>query len=348
MKKIKPEAAEVKEENTEVKEENNVKEDITKLLALANKSFTCFTGLGNNPNAKLLRIKTGIDIFDRSIGGGLVRGRFHLFTGGFASGKTYISQKVIESTQKEGGICVYIDAEKRFDPEWFALVGCNIDNLIVSRPTYGEQALDLVLFYLKQNVDLIVIDSLAALVPMREDEDSMEQQSIGLQARMLNKAFRKIVATNNSTVLIAINQQRQQIGTVFNRGIQKTMPGGEGQYFYASLIVDVRRGDWIKQDKQRVGHEINCVATKCNFHPPFGQSIIPLRYDTGQIDNVTMIVNLALDFAIIKKKGPWYYLENVEKPFQGIDEVVQFYRNNQDTFIDLREQVFQTETKENE
>jgi len=336
-------AKKAKKEEKNGTEYKDAKENITQLLELANKSFTCFTGLGNNPNAKLLRIKSGIDIFDKSIGGGLVRGRLHLFTGGFASGKTYISQKVIESTQKNGGICVYIDAEKRFDPEWFALVGCDIDNLIVSRPTYGEQALDLVLFYLKQDVDLIIIDSLAALVPMQEDENSMEQQSIGLQARMLNKAFRKIVAANNSSVLIAINQQRQQIGTVFNRGIQKTMPGGEGQYFYASLIVDVRRGDWIKQEKQRVGHEINCVVTKCNFYPPFGQSIIPLRYDTGQIDNVTMIANLALDFGIIKKKGPWYYLEEVEKPFQGIDEVVQFYRNNQDKFEVLREQVFKNE-----
>jgi recombination protein RecA len=149
---------------------------------------------------------------------------------------------------------------------------------------------------------------------------------------MLNKAFRKIVAVNSETVLIAINQQRQQIGNVYNRGIQKTMPGGEGQNYYASLIVDVRRGEWIKQDKQKVGHEINCVATKCNFHPPFGQSIIPLRYDTGQIDNVTMIINLVLDSGIIKKKGPWYYIEGEEKPKQGVEEVIQYYRDNPEKF----------------
>ena len=317
-----------------------VNNDVAKLLEAANKSFPCFNGLGNNPNAKLSRIKTGIDVFDKSIGGGLVRGRLHLFSGSFASGKTYVSQKAIESAQKDGGVCVYIDAEKRFDPEWFKLTGCDIDNLIVSRPLYGEQALDLTIFYLKQKVDLIVLDSLAALVPMQEDNDSMEQQSIGLQARMLNKAFRKIIGVNNNTVLIAINQQRQEIGNVYNRGIQKKMPGGEGQYYYASLIVDVRRGEWIKQDKKNVGHEINCVATKCNFSPPFGKSIIPLRYDTGQIDNTTMVVNLALDFGIIKKKGAWYYITDQDKPSQGVDEVIQFYRTHNEEFEVLRDTVF--------
>jgi len=208
--------------------------------------------LGSNPDAKLERIPSGIDTFDKMIGNGLVRGRIHLFTGGFASGKTYISQKVIESAQKSGGVCVYIDAEKRFDPTWFSLTGVDIDKLIISRPTHGEQALDLSVFYLKENVDVLVIDSLAALVPMQEDADSMEQQSIGLQPRMLNKAFRKIIPANNKTVLIAINQQRQEIGTVFHRGIQKKMPGGEGQYYYASLIVDIRRGDWIKSDNHKL------------------------------------------------------------------------------------------------
>ena len=317
-----------------------VSSEISNLLGLANKSFTCFTGLGDNPDSVLKIIPSGIDAFDQSIGGGLVRGRLHVFTGGFASGKTYISQKVIESSQKDNGICAYIDAEKRFDPDWFKLVGCDIKNLLVSRPNYGEQALDLAIFYLKQNVDVLVIDSLAALMPMQEGEDSMEQQSYAPQAKMLNKAFRKMLPANNNTVLICINQQRQQIATVFNRGIQKIMPGGEGQNFYAALIVDIRRGEWIKQDKQKVGHEINTVVTKCNFHPPFGQSIIPLRYDTGQIDNVTMVVNLALDLDLIKKKGPWYYIEGEDKPKQGLEDVTQFYRDNKEKFTALKNIVF--------
>jgi recombination protein RecA len=319
--------------------------EIEKLLELANKSFKCFTGLGDNPDTELKRISSGIEVFDKTIGGGLVRGRMHLFTGGFASGKTYISQKVIQSAQKEGGICVYIDAEKRFDPHWFSLVGCDISKLIVSRPNYGEQALDLAIFYLKQGVDVLVIDSLAALTPMAEDEASMEQQSYALQAKMLNKAWRKIGPVLDKTVLITINQQRHEIATVFNRGIQKTMPGGEGQYFHAAMMVDIRRGEWIKQDKQKVGHEINCVVTKCNFHPPFGQCIIPLRYDTGQIDDVSMIINLALDLDIIKKKGAWYYIEETE-PKQGLEEVSQFYRDNPDKFKALKSVVFKTETEQ--
>lgn len=326
-----------KENRVDVKDS---KLDVAGLLELANKSFSCFTGLGNNPNAKLERIPSGIESFDKIVGGGLVRGRMHLFTGGFASGKTYISQKIMENAQKYDGICVYLDAEKRYDPEWFKLTGIDIDRLIISRPTYGEQALDLVIFYLKQSVDVLVVDSLAALVPMQEDADSMEQQSIGLQSRMLNKAFRKIIPSNNKTVLIAINQQRQEIGNVYHRGIQKRMPGGEGQYYYASSIIDIRRGEWIKQDKLKVGHEINCVVSKCNFHPPFGQCAIPLRYDTGQIDDVTMIINLAFDYSIIEKKGAWYYLEGEEKPKQGLEEVAQYYRDNPDKFKTLRDLVF--------
>jgi len=322
------------------KKDKEEKTNIQELLDKAKESFkNCFTGLGNSPEAKLEKISSGIDVFDKVIGGGLIRGRLHLFSGGFGSGKTYITQKIIEMAQKDKGICVYIDAEKRFDPAWFQLTGVDINNLIISRPNYGEEALDLVIFYLKQNVDVIVIDSLAALVPMQESEDSMEQQSIGLQSRMLNKAFRKITPLNNKTVLIAINQQRQEIGTVFNRGIQKRMPGGEGQYYYASLIVDIRRGEWIKQDNNRVGHEINCVVTKCNFHPPFGNAIIPLRYDTGQIDNISMIVNLALDYSIINKKGAWYYIEGEEQPKQGFEEVSQFYKDNPEKFQVLKDKV---------
>jgi len=319
------------------KDDENI--NIDDLLKKANESFQCFTGLGNNPEAKLKRIPSNIDVFDKAIGGGLVRGRIHLFTGGFASGKTYIAQKSIESAQKSGGVGVYIDAEKRYDPDWFKLTGVDIDKLIISRPLYGEQALDMVIFYLKEGVDVLVIDSLAALVPTQEDDESMEQQFIGLQPRMLNKAFRKIIPANNKTVLIAVNQQRQQIGTVYSRGIQKKMPGGEGQYYFASLIVDIRRGEWIYENKQQVGHEINCVVTKCNFYPPFGKCIIPLRYDTGQIDNVSMIIGLALDFSIILKKGAWYYLKDSEKPLQGVEDVVRYYKENIDKFEVLKTEV---------
>lgn len=321
--------------------------DLQKLLADAQKSFPkSFVGLGNSPDAVLEKIPSGIDVFDAMIGGGLIRGRLHLFAGGFGSGKTYISQKVIESAQKLGGKCVYIDAEKRFDPAWFKLTGVDVENLILARPNYGEEALDMVIFYLKQKVDVVIIDSLAALVPMQEEADSMEQQSIGIQARMLNKAFRKITPINDRTALIAINQQRQTIGNVYTRGVQKTMPGGEGQYYYASLIVDVRRGEY-KKDKndERVGHEINCVVSKCNFYPPFGKCIIPLVYKTGQVDTMGIIINLAIDYDIIKKKAGWYYIEGEEKPEQGIENVIQFYKENPDKFQVLRNAVVAFDNK---
>jgi len=322
--------------------------DLKALVDEAEKSFGCYTGLGSDPRSVVHKVPTGIEFFDTIVSGGLKRGAIHIFSGGFASGKTLIAQKTLAQVQKdkENSICVYVDAEHRFDPEWFKLTGVNLDKVIVQRPLYGEQAMDLVIYWCKKNADVIVIDSLAALVPLAEEEESVEKQTIGLQARMLSRAFRKIVANNSNSIILCINQLRQDIGNPYNRGILHKMPGGESQYFYASLIVDVRRGEWIlDKDGKKVGHQINCLVTKCNYAPPFGTCKIPLIYKTGEIDVIGALVNVAIDEKLIGKKGGWFYLAELEKPLQGVEAVCEYYKKNLDNFEALKQKIYSLPTE---
>jgi recombination protein RecA len=317
--------------------------ELEKLVKDAEKSFKCYTGFGDDPKSIVQKVPTGIEFFDGIVAGGLRRGALHLFSGGFASGKTFIAQKTLATMQetKKDAICVYIDAEHRYDPEWFKLTGVDLSRLVVQRPNYGEQAMDLVIYWCKANADVIVLDSLAALVPLAEDEESVEKQSMGMQARMLSKAFRKITPVNLNSVVICINQQRQDIGNTYSRGILHKMPGGESQYFYASLIVDVRRGEYtLDKDGRKVGHQINCLITKCNYAPPFGTCKIPLIYKTGSIDIIGAIVNVAIDEGLIKKKGGWYYPEENGEAIQGLEGLKEYYKAHTEAFDLLKQQIF--------
>jgi recombination protein RecA len=318
--------------------------DIEALVKLAEKSFGCYTGFGNDDKSIVQKVSSGIEFFDRILAGGFRRGAIHLLSGGFASGKTFMAQTAIAKMQKEkpNSICVYIDAEHRYDPEWFSLTGVDVSKLIVQRPSYGEQAMDLVIFWCEHGADIVVLDSLAALVPMAEDIESVEKQSMGQQARMLSKAFRKIVPKNLNTVLICINQLRQDIGNTYSRGILHKMPGGESQYFYAALIVDVRRGEYtLDKAGQKVGHQINCLVTKCNYAPPFGSCKIPLIYKTGSVDIIGAICNAAIDEGFIPKKGGWYYPEGKDgQPFQGLEALKEYYTANTEAFEIIKEQVY--------
>lgn len=317
--------------------------DLAKLVSEAEKSFGCFTSLGSDPKAKLKMMSTGIEFLDNIIGGGFKRGGFHEFSGGFASGKTFIAQKAIamEQIKEPNAIFVYIDAEHRFDPEWFKLTGVDLDKLIVQRPDNGEQAIELVIHWCKKKAAIVVIDSIASLLPSVMQETDMSSNSIGAQARMLSRGILKIVNNNPETVIIAINQLRQDIGTTYNRGILHKMPGGEAQYFYACLIVDVRRGEYkLDENKRKVGHEVNCLVTKCNYAPPFGTCSIPLIYKTGEIDIVGALVNVAIDLGLIGKKGGWYYLAGNAQPLQGLDTVTAYYKEKTEEFEALKTMIY--------
>lgn len=330
------------------KEIQEEKIDLDKLVKEAEKSFGCYTGFGSDPRSIVQKVPTGIEFFDAIVAGGFKKGAIHVFSGGFASGKTLIAQKAIAEIQKRNlnSICVYIDAEHRFDPEWFKLTGVNLETMIVQRPLYGEQAMDLTIFWCKKRADVVVIDSLAALVPMAEDADSLEKQNIGSLARLISRSLRKIVLNNEDTVVICINQLRQDIGTTYNRGILHKMPGGEAQYFYASLIVDVRRGEYIlDKDSKKIGHQINCLVTKCNYAPPFGSCKIPLIYKTGEIDIIGAIVNVAIDENLIPKKGGWYYLTEGAKPVQGVEAVCEYFKANTGEFDILKQKIYDLPAK---
>ena len=328
------------------------KEEIEKLIQIAKKSIKCYIGTGDNAETELKNLPTEIPVLDRIIGGGLKRGRIHLFTGEFATGKTFLAQRAIVSAQKNGGKCVLIDAERRYDPKWFELTGIDIKNLIVVRPNFGEQAIDAVIDFIKQKVDVIVIDSFAALLPLEESEEGMEQKFIGLQARMLNKAFRKIVPLNDNTVIIATNQQRQEIGSRFHPGVQQRMAGGVGQYYYASLILQVRRRGWLTEKggkveepdeeakdikRKRIGFVMECFVQKCNYAPPFERCQIPFNFYTGQLDNLASLVDLAVDMGIIRQAGPWFNYE--EQKVMGKQAICDWFNQDLSRLEKLKEEI---------
>jgi len=289
------------------------KAELDKLIENAEKSTKCDVFRGSDEKGKTSVIPTGIDALDLILKGGLRKGRIHIFSGEFSTGKTLIAQKLIATTQKNGGTCVFIDAERRYDPEWFKLTGVDIDELVVARPLTGEQAIDMIIYWSKNDVAVIVIDSFAALLPMAEYEADTEQQFMGLQARLLSKAFRKIVPVCKNTVIVGTNQLRYEIGGFSKPGIRKKLSGGISQYYFASLIMSVRRREWKTDDKGlRIGFMMECFLDKCNFGPPFTSCEIPFNFYTGQLDLVSTLVSLALDENIVIKEGSWYSYQDLK------------------------------------
>lgn len=322
------------------KDEISEEFDIDKLADLASKSFKCDIGIANKPEFALSLVQTGLPVLDRLLGGGYPRGRLNIITGPFGTGKTYICHNITSNFQKNGLSCIWIDAERRYNPQWAEKIGVDTNKLILNRPTFGEEAIDLVLFYLSKRVDLIVIDSIAALSPLAEYEAGMEQKFMGLQSNMLSTAFRKIIPENNNTVLICINQLRQSIGSRFNPGVLKKMPGGDAQYFYATSIMEVTRKGWITEKdgdsggeeeklsakRRSVGFNINCFLEKCDFALPYKSCDLPFNFTTGKIDNTSSIVDLAVDLELIKHSGAWFYYG--EEKFMGKQAMLDWFNED--------------------
>lgn len=322
--------------------------EIDDIIKNVEKGLKGIVAKGSDEKVSINRLSSGIPVLDRIIGGGYVRGVNHIFTGQWSSGKTYIAMIAMKQVQKEGGIPVLIDIEKSYDPDWYTKVGIDIDNLIVIRPNFGEEALNAVLSCLQAQVDLIVIDSLAALLPIEEMEGEMQNKQMGLQARLINKALRKMIPENIRTVVLAINQLRASIGNVYNPGVTETLPGGEGQKFLSHLILSISRkgsiikkidkkgiesletessgSDKKKRDGQKVGFIINCFTSKSKISPPFQACEIPLNFISGQLDNLASLIDVAIDEEIIEQKGAWYSYKN--KTFQGRNGVYQYFEEN--------------------
>ena len=291
--------------------------------------------LGERPHEDIGAISTTCLSLDAAIGvGGFPRGRIIEVYGPESSGKTTLALTVVASAQKTGGICAYIDAEHAMDPEYATKLGVNIDDMLISQPDSGEQALEIAETLIRSNsVDVIVIDSVAALVPRAELDGEMGDSLPGLQARLMSQALRKITAivSSSNTCFIFINQLREKIGVFF--GSPETTTGGKALKFYASLRLDIRRIGAIKDGDKVVGNRTRVKVVKNKCAPPFRESEFDIMYGEG-ISREGDLLDIAVNHNIVEKSGAWFSFKG-ERLGQGRDNVKNMLKTN----IDLLERI---------
>ena len=284
--------------------------------------------LGDKEVRAVESIPTGSVALDIALGiGGLPRGRIVEIYGPEASGKTTVALHAVANAQKLGGVAAFIDAEHALDPEYAKRLGVDTDNLIVSQPDTGEQALEIADILIRSGgVDILVIDSVAALVPKAEIEGEMGDSHVGLQARLMSQALRKITGAlnNTNTTAIFINQLREKIGVFF--GSPETTTGGKALKFYASVRLDVRRIETLKEGTEPVGNRTRVKVVKNKMAPPFKQAEFDIIYGQG-ISFEGGIIDLGVDTGFVKKSGSWYTYEG-DQLGQGKENARQFLKDN--------------------
>lgn len=299
--------------------------------------------LGQAPNVSVDAIPTGSLLVDQAIGvGGIPRGRIVEIYGPEASGKTTIALQAVAQAQKRGGICAFIDAEHALDPQYAKRIGINVDDLIISQPDYGEQALDIAEMLIRSAaLDIVVIDSVAALVPKTELEGDMGDAHVGLQARLMSQALRKLtpVVHKSKTILIFINQVRQNINAMAFAP-KETTTGGKALKFYASLRLDVRRIETLK-DKEGVerGNRVQIKVAKNKVAPPFKVVTVELIFGQG-ISPDSDLLDAALAQQVIIQSGAWFAFGG-EKIGQGREAVCATLRENQELAEKIRTRVLE-------
>ena len=285
--------------------------------------------MNEKPERQMEFVSTGSIGLDVALGiGGLPKGRVIEIYGPESSGKTTIATHVIAEAQKKGGICAIIDAEHAFDSAYAQKLGVDIDNLLISQPDYGEQALEIAdRLILSGALDVVVIDSVAALVPKSELEGEMGDSKMGLQARLMSQALRKLTATisKTNTICIFINQLREKIGVMF--GNPETTTGGNALKFYASVRLDIRRAAQIKDGDEAVGNHVKVKVVKNKVAPPFRSAEFDIIFGEG-ISKVGEIIDMGVELGIVNKSGSWFSY-NGSKLGQGREAVKALLQDNE-------------------
>jgi recombination protein RecA len=295
--------------------------------------------MGEKGTMKIETVSTGALSLDLALGvGGLPRGRVVEIYGPESSGKSTLAMHVVAEAQRNGGICAYVDAEHAMDPVYARNIGVDIDELLISQPDTGEQALEITDMLVRSGaLDVIVIDSVAALTPRAEIEGEMGDTHVGLQARLMSQALRKLTANMNKTktIVVFINQLREKIGVMF--GSPETTPGGRALKFYSSVRLDIRRIESIKDGAEVVGNRTRVKVVKNKVAPPFRQCEFDIMYGRG-ISREGSLLDVGVDLAIVKKSGAWYTYEG-EQLGQGRENAKQFLGDNPEIMVEVSEKI---------
>lgn len=291
--------------------------------------------LGETEIPKVEAISTGCLTLDVALGiGGIPQGRIIEIYGPESSGKTTVALHCVAEVQKKGGTAAYVDAEHALDPVYASKLGVNLDDLYVSQPDSGEQALEIVETLVRSGaIDIIVIDSVAALTPQAELDGDMGDSHVGMQARLMSQALRKITAATSKSkcTLIFINQLREKIGVMY--GNPETTTGGKALKFYSSVRIEVRKADTIKDGSDIVGNHVKAKIVKNKVAPPFKVAEFDIMYGTG-ISNMGCVLDLAVENGFIQKSGSWFSY-NDEKIGQGRDKAMDFLKSHPEVFEEV-------------
>jgi len=295
--------------------------------------------MGENLHMNIESIPTGALALDLALGiGGLPRGRVVEVYGPESSGKSTLAMHVVAEAQRNGGICAYIDAEHAMDPVYAKAIGVNIDDLLISQPDTGEQALEIADMLIRSGaLDVLVIDSVAALTPRAEIEGEMGDSHVGLQARLMSQALRKITGTlsKSRTIAIFINQLREKIGVMY--GSPEVTPGGRALKFYSSVRLDIRRIETIKDGADQVGNRTRVKVVKNKCSPPFKQAEFDIAFGRG-ISREGSLLDVGVELGFIKKSGAWFTYEG-EQLGQGRENVKNFLTENPQLMAEVDERI---------
>jgi recombination protein RecA len=295
--------------------------------------------MGEKTTLGIEAVSTGALSLDLALGiGGLPRGRVTEIYGPESSGKSTLAMHVVAEAQRNGGTCAYIDAEHAMDPIYAKAIGVDIDQLLISQPDTGEQALEICDMLVRSGaIDVIVVDSVAALTPKAEIEGEMGDSHVGLQARLMSQALRKLTGNLNktNTIAIFINQLREKIGVMF--GSPETTPGGRALKFYSSVRLDIRRIESLKDGAEVVGNRTRVKVVKNKVSPPFKQAEFDIMYGKG-ISREGSVLDLSVDLGIVKKSGAWFTYEG-EQLGQGRENAKNFLAENPEVMVEVSEKV---------